>query len=154
MLRFLQRFTDRKLVLTDFAAWKPLAVGYKTFYKTAITDDELAAAWQRFHDPCVPIFALGAFDKNRLMGIAHYLHHTGCWTTKPVFYLQDLFVSIEGRGNGVGRALIEAIYQEAAARGAERVYWQTHETNETAMALYNQVAEKSGFVVYRKLLKN
>jgi len=33
--------------------------------------------------------------------------------------------------------------------GAQRLYWQTHETNETAMALYDKVAEKSGFVVYR-----
>jgi hypothetical protein len=33
-----------------------------------------------------------------------------------------------------------------------RVYWQTHETNARAMVLYNQVAERSGFLVYRKQL--
>ena len=33
-----------------------------------------------------------------------------------------------------------------------RVYWQTHETNTVAMRLYDQLAEKSGFLVYRKLL--
>jgi len=52
----------------------------------------------------------------------------------------------------VGRALIEAVYGAAKAAGASRVYWQTHETNVSAMRLYDQVAEKSGFVVYRKLL--
>ena len=36
--------------------------------------------------------------------------------------------------------------------GARRVYWQTHETNATAMKLYDKVAEKSGFVVYRKIM--
>ena len=147
--------TVKPLTNTDFAAWKPLAIGYKTFYKTAITDEELAAAWQRFHDPAIPIFALGAFDgadSGHLVGIAHYLLHVGCWTTRPIFYLQDLFVSPEGRGQGVGRALIEAVYNDATAQGADRVYWQTHETNQTAMALYNQVAERSGFLVYRKML--
>ena len=38
------------------------------------------------------------------------------------------------------------------AAGAPRVYWQTHETNRTAMALYDRVAERSGFLVYRKNL--
>ncbi len=142
----------KPLLKTDFAAWLPLAIGYKSFYNTPITDEELAAAWQRFHDPAIPIFALGAFDGDRLNGIAHYLLHVGCWTTKPVFYLQDLYVSPDGRGKGVGRALIEAVYKEATAQGAERVYWQTHETNEVAMALYNKIATRSGFLVYRKTL--
>jgi len=36
--------------------------------------------------------------------------------------------------------------------GATRVYWQTHETNATAMRLYDRVAERTGFVIYRKLV--
>ena len=40
---------------------------------------------------------------------------------------------------------------EARRAGSSRVYWQTHETNRTAMQLYDKVADKSGFVVYRKL---
>jgi GNAT superfamily N-acetyltransferase len=52
----------------------------------------------------------------------------------------------------VGRALIEAVYTQARAAGTGRVYWLTHESNGTAMKLYNQLAEKSGFVVYRKIL--
>jgi hypothetical protein len=31
-------------------------------------------------------------------------------------------------------------------------YWQTHETNLTAMALYDKIAERSGFLVYRNVL--
>lgn len=40
----------------------------------------------------------------------------------------------------------------AATAGAHRVYWHTHESNAVAMRLYDVVAEKSGFVVYRKTL--
>ena len=62
---------------------------------------------------------------------------------------QDLFTTAAARGKGVGRALIKGVYAQAQLAGSARVYWQTHETNATAMRLYDRVAEKSGFVVYR-----
>jgi hypothetical protein len=65
--------------------------------------------------------------------------------------LQDLYTSEQSRGAGVGRRLILAVYDRAQASGSSRVYWQTHETNGTAMQLYDKVAERSGFIVYRKL---
>jgi GNAT superfamily N-acetyltransferase len=68
----------------------------------------------------------------------------------PICYLQDLFTDASQRGKGVGKALIEAVYEKARATGSPRVYWHTHETNHTAMKLYNHVANHSGFVVYRK----
>ena len=67
-------------------------------------------------------------------------------------YLQDLFTDEASRGRGIGRALIEAVYVKAVEAGSARVYWQTHETNLTAMRLYDQVADRSGFIVYRKNL--
>ena len=71
---------------------------------------------------------------------------------EPVCYLQDLFTAGAARGKGVGRALIQRVYQCAKDAGCSRVYWLTHETNATAMMLYDKVADKSGFVVYRKSL--
>jgi len=68
----------------------------------------------------------------------------------PICYLQDLFTSEESRGKGVGRALIRAVYVRAREGGSTRVYWQTHETNQVAQQLYNRVAERSGFIVYRR----
>ncbi|MGI9089620.1 MAG: GNAT family N-acetyltransferase, partial [Gemmatimonadaceae bacterium] len=70
----------------------------------------------------------------------------------PTCYLQDLFTIEEARGKGVGRALINAVYARALEAGSPRVYWQTHETNSVAMQLYDRVAERSGFVVYRRTL--
>jgi GNAT superfamily N-acetyltransferase len=64
--------------------------------------------------------------------------------------MQDVFTDEAARGSGVGRALIEEVYRRAAAEGCSRIYWHTHETNATAMALYDKVADKSGFIVYRK----
>jgi len=87
-----------------------------------------------------------------LIGLAHTILHRNTAMIAPVCYMQDLFVAQEARGHGVGRALIEAVYARARAAGLPRVYWQTHETNATAQALYDKVAERSGFIQYRKAM--
>ena len=57
----------------------------------------------------------------------------------------------DARKLGLGRALIEAVYREAQAAGASRVHWLTHETNATARALYDTLADRPGFIQYRKV---
>jgi len=140
----------------DYARWLPLWDGYNAFYgrsgDTALAPEITAATWDRFFDPYEPMFALVAEQDGALLGLTHYLFHRTTTALLPSLYLQDLFTSAEARGQGVGRALIEAVYRAAQDLGLPRVYWLTHETNETAMALYDRIAEKSGFVVYRKQL--
>jgi GNAT superfamily N-acetyltransferase len=92
-----------------------------------------------------------ADDNGQLLGLTHFLYHRSTTSIAPTCYLQDLFASAAARGRGVGRALIEGVYARAQQAGASRVYWQTHETNATAMQLYDRIAERSGFLVYRKL---
>ncbi len=144
------QITTRFLAPTDHDAWLQLWKGYQVFYKTDIPDDVTAITWERFHDASEPMHALGAFEGNTLLGITHYLFHRTCWAKERTCYLQDLFTSEAARGKGVGRALIEAVYAEAKSAGSKRVYWQTHETNAVAQVLYNQIADRSGFIVYRK----
>jgi GNAT superfamily N-acetyltransferase len=105
-----------------------------------------------FFDSYEPVHALVAEAGGELVGLTHYLYHRSSTRIVPVCYLQDLFTAESVRGRGVGKALIEAVYDQARAAGCDRVYWQTHETNATAMRLYDQVAEKTGFVVYAKAL--
>ena len=87
----------------------------------------------------------------RILGLTHYLFHRSTTAIEPLCYLQDLFTASAARGKGVGRALINGVYEQARLAGSPRVYWQTHQTNLTAMQLYDKVAEHSGFVVYRKV---
>lgn len=146
----------RRATRADYERWLPLWDGYNAFYgrsgDTALAPEITAATWERFFDPYEPMTALVAEQDGLLLGLVHYLLHRSTTALLPSLYLQDLFTAADARGKGVGRALIEAVYAAAKAQGLPRVYWLTHETNETAMMLYDQIAEKSGFVVYRKLL--
>jgi GNAT superfamily N-acetyltransferase len=133
-------------------AWEPLWSGYLAFYETAVTADVTDTTWRRLHDPAEPMHLLGAFIDGRLVGIVHYLFHRSTWTIGDYCYLQDLFTSPDARGQGAGRALIEAVYEQAGAAGASRVYWLTHESNAIARALYETLAERPGFIQYRRRL--
>lgn len=137
----------------DFEGWKPLWDGYNAFYgregATALPAEMTALTWQRFFDPYEPMFALVAEEPGgRLLGLVHYLLHRTTIRVGPNCYLQDLFTAAEARGRGVGRALIEGVYEDARRRGVQRVYWHTQNTNTTARALYDRVGVNPGFMVY------
>jgi GNAT superfamily N-acetyltransferase len=144
----------RLVAATDFAQWERLWEGYNSFYGrtgvTALPSEITQMTWSRFFDAHEPVHALVAEKDGRLLGLAHYIFHRSTIMIGPVCYLQDLFTAEPSRGQGIGRALIESVYERAKAAGSERVYWQTHETNLTGMKLYDKVAERSGFIVYRK----
>ena len=140
----------------DFMAWRQLWDGYNAFYgragETALPAQVVQITWERFLDGAEPMHAVVADCAGALLGLAHFLYHRSTIMVNPICYLQDLFTAEAARGHGIGRALIHAVYQRARSDGAPRVYWQTHETNAVAMRLYDQVAEKSGFIVYRQTL--
>jgi GNAT superfamily N-acetyltransferase len=98
------------------------------------------------------MFALGGYIDGNLAGFAHYLFHRSTWAPKRYCYLEDLFVADNARGRGLGRALIEAVYEKAEAAGASRVYWLTQSSNAEARMLYDKMADNLGFIQYRKVL--
>ncbi|KIU44943.1 MULTISPECIES: GNAT family N-acetyltransferase [Bradyrhizobium] len=148
--------TIRFVTRDDYAQWLPLWDGYNAFYgrsgPTALAPEITAMTWQRFFDAYEPVHALVADAGGTLLGLTHYLFHRSTTAIAPTCYLQDLFTGQAARGKGVGRALINGVYAQARLVGSPRVYWQTHETNHTAMQLYDKVADKPGFVIYRKIL--
>jgi GNAT superfamily N-acetyltransferase len=144
--------TLRAFAADDFDAWYPLWRGYQAFYKVDLPPATTAETWRRFLDPGEPMHAVLAWQGERAVGLVHWIYHRSCWSSGDFCYLNDLFAEPDLRGSGVGRALIEHVYREAEAAGCSRVYWLTHETNEVAMRLYDRIAERSGFVQYRKAL--
>ncbi len=142
----------RALEAGDRAGWEPLWRGYLEFYRVSLDAAITELTWARFFDPAEPLFALGAFADGTLVGFAHYLFHRSTWSDGPYCYLEDLFVDGAVRGQGAGRMLIEAVAEAARTAGATQLYWLTQETNAGAIALYERVATRSGFVQYQRKL--
>jgi GNAT superfamily N-acetyltransferase len=145
----LPEFRVRAIRGADREQWAPLWRAYLAFYRAAENAEVTNATWGRIFDPLEPVHALVAERDDALIGFSHYLYQRSTWLLNPQCYLQDLYVSQEKRGGGVGRALIGAVVVAAKAAGAARVFWNTHETNAVARRLYDAVAERTGFIQYR-----
>jgi GNAT superfamily N-acetyltransferase len=142
----------RPIRAEDYDGWRPLWDGYNAFYgragATALSPLITRATCQRFFDPAEPMFAIIAERAGKLVGLAHYLFHRSTTRIELTCYLQDLFTVETERGRGVGRALIEGVFERARSAGVRRVYWQTRDTNAAACRLYDTVASHAGFIVY------
>ncbi|EKN01033.1 MULTISPECIES: GNAT family N-acetyltransferase [Acidocella] len=142
----------RPLEAEDRAGWEALWQGYLRFYEEDLPGEVTEIVFQRLLDPAEPMVALVAEGEGALLGLVHCVFHRGTWSVSDVCYLEDLFTAPAARGQGVGRALIEAVYELARGRGVGRVYWVTQEGNKTAQALYEKLAERADFIQYRKSL--
>ena len=142
----------RPLVDGDRAGWEPLWRGYLEFYKAQIAPEVSDLTFARLTSGREPMGGFVAVDGvGKLVGIVHWITHRSCWTVGDYCYLQDLFVDGALRGGGIGRNLIEDVYGKTRSLGCSRVHWLTHETNTHAMLLYDRIADRSGFVQYRKI---
>lgn len=140
------------VTVNDYPSWQPLWQAYLTFYKTELSDEVTASTWQRLLDSQEPTYSALAWVDGRAVGMVNWVYHRSNWSIENSCYLQDLFVDSEQRGLGIGRKLIEHVCNAAKAAGCAKVHWLTHETNATARSLYEQVAERSGFIQFRKAL--
>lgn len=141
----------RPLAPADRAAWGALWRAYLAFYETELPETVLDTTFARLTDPEVP--EMGAYLAEiggKPLGLVHYIFHRHCWRPENVVYLQDLYVDPAARGQGAGRALIEAVYGMADVAGSPSVYWMTQEFNVTARRLYDQVAQVTPFIKYQR----
>ena len=145
-------FVIRDLKREDRPGWENLWGGYLDFYEAKMEPVTIEVTWSRMLDPLEPMFALVAQDSEtrELIGLVHCVIHRGTWAIGNFCYLEDLFTAPSARKRGVGRALIEAVYARADELECARTYWLTRESNHTARKLYDQLAENSGFIQYRR----
>ena len=141
----------RALALEDEVRWRDLFQQYIVFYKANVAPDIIDLTWQRLINGADGMAGLVAEVPGiGVAGIVVCVFHRSSWSATWYCYLEDLFVDPASRGQGVGRALIEGVYDLSDARGATRTYWVTAENNETARALYDQLATRTPDVQYRR----
>lgn len=143
--------TIRPLQAEDRPQWAELWTGYLEFYETSVPQEVYDSTFDRLlGDDPQDFNAFVAEQDGRLVGLTHYLFHRHAWKIENVCYLQDLYARPETRGTGVGRALIEAVYEAADKNGTSTVYWMTQDFNETARKLYDRIATLTPFIRYQR----
>lgn len=141
----------RPLRADDEPVWRKLWAEYLLFYGTCRTDEVYATTFARLlGDDDQDFHCLIAESDGVAVGLTHYLFHRHCWRIENVCYLQDLYVSPETRGGGIGRALIFAVYDAADTAGAPGVYWLTQDNNMPARRLYDQISQVTNFIKYQR----
>lgn len=137
----------REAKADDYDAWLTLWKGYLAFYGGDLDEAITLSTWRRVLSPESGLLCRLAEIEQKVVGFAVCVLHEGTWVTQPVCYLEDLFVDKEMRGLGAGKALIEAIRDEAQEKGWAKVYWVTREHN-PARALYDKLGVVDDFVRY------
>ena len=132
----------------DEGEWRTLWDGYCAFYEAEVPRDVTAATWKRLLGSDEAMFGLVAEHEGKVIGFVNCVLHPSTWGTADTCYLEDLFVSPDARGAGVGRALIESVLERARQNGWESVYWHTRNDNARARALYDSFAQADDFVRY------
>ena len=141
----------RPLERGDEAEWRRLWADYLAFYETEVPEEVYATTFDRMlGDDANDFKGLLAILDGKSVGLTHYLFHRHAWKVENVCYLQDLYADPDVRGSGIGRALIEAVYQAADEEGAPAVYWLTQDFNETARKLYDRIGKVTPFIRYSR----
>jgi len=141
----------RQLEAKDRAQWEALFRAYIRFYREKVADEVIEVTWKRLLAEEDGFLGLVAEEEGgRLAGLANMVFHRSTWSPTVYCYLEDIFVDIDTRRQGVGRALIEAAFREADKRGATRTYWATMADNAAARRLYDRLGKVSPFVQYRR----
>jgi D-amino-acid N-acetyltransferase len=145
--------TVRPFTAADEAAFRERWDKYNVFYKRTIPEDVTAFTIKRMLDPAVPLYgAVAVDDQQGMVGFVTYLPHIYTGSVEDIVYLHDLYVDDEVRNGGIGRKLIEHVYEDARELGCESVYWHTQHFNHRAQLLYTKVADKTDFVQYKHVL--
>ena len=138
----------RDLKPEDKSQWLELWEGYLEFYEQELSQEQTELSWGRLLHAQDGLHGVVAELGGKLVGFAHYFWTPSTWQENKDLYLEDLYVSPSARGNGVGRSLIETLIDICLKAGGSKVHWQTHRSNETAIALYEKLAKQSEFIVF------
>ncbi|MBE7940035.1 MULTISPECIES: GNAT family N-acetyltransferase [Ramlibacter] len=140
--------TIRSALPSDEADWRTLWRGYCDFYGQDLPEAVTQRTWQRILDPDSALMCLVAEQDGRVQGFANCVVHENTWEVQPVCYLEDLFVSPQARGQGLGGALLDWLRNAMRAEGWARLYWMTRRDNARARSLYDRFAQADDYVRY------
>lgn len=141
----------RPIAAADEQRWRELFRAYREFYKLEESEEVVSRVWSWLMAGDHGAYALVAELDGTIQGIAHYRYFFSPYVGTKNIFLDDLFTAPDARGRGVGRALIGALTDKAAAEDCGIVQWETADDNHTAQALYDSLATKTTWLTYEAL---
>lgn len=118
--------TIRPIKKEDEKPWRELFSAYHQYYEIEEDEEVVFTTFSRFFNDKEPVFcSVAALDDGKLIGFVTWVYHRSTLAINNYLYLHDLYVDPSIRSKGVGRKLIEHVYQDADKNQAARVYWQT-----------------------------
>lgn len=138
----------RRPTAADRGRWNELYSGYADFYQVTQTQEMRDRVWSWINDPAHEVDGLLAELGGDVIGLAHFRPFARPLAAATGGFLDDLFVDPAARGSGAARALIEAVSAEGKARSWSVIRWITADNNYRARGLYDQVADRTGWITY------
>jgi GNAT superfamily N-acetyltransferase len=118
-------------MVRDFAAYEKL--------EDKLTGSAERLAEHLFGRSWPVVECLVALDRGRLVGYAIFYGTYSTFWTRPMIWLEDLYVPEASRGHGIGRALLAAVARIALERGCAQVDWAVLEWNQPAIDFYERL---------------
>ncbi|CAL9732334.1 histone acetyltransferase Hpa2p [Monosporozyma unispora] len=142
----------RYVTKDDKEAWSKLWKGFQAHYEIKAPNGIEDINFPKFLDPNVKMWSALAIDtkRDKAIGMVNFLSRHSTWDLTEIIYLNDLYVDENERVKGVGRSLIEFVYEEADKMGTPHVYWTTDHFNHRAQMLYTKVSNLTTKVIYRR----
>ena len=138
-----------ELAAGDCDDWLTLWSAWQRHMAGDVPADVTARTWGMLRDRSSGLHGLIARDaEGGALGFAHASLTPFAWTGGPVLYLQDLFVSEAARGQGVGEALLSAVYRLADRLGAAQVFWMVNEADAPLQRFYARHSIRTPYIRY------
>ena len=146
----------RRLGLEDFDRLRDCVAGLQDYERQFDADKRVGVAMAsdyvielraavRQNDGC----AVAAEIDGQVVGfIAGWINPADTMQSTPHFYVSDLYVQDDFRGQGIAARLVEAVEQYAAAKGIPSIVLHVLAQNALAKTFY----EKQGFELYELTL--
>jgi ribosomal protein S18 acetylase RimI-like enzyme len=103
------------------------------------SDDVIRVAAERLLGDDRTEFLLAFDETGKPVGVCQLRYRLSVWTGSEDCWLEDLFVTESARSGGHGRALVEAAFESARARGVRRIELDVNEQNQSALRFYESL---------------
>ncbi len=141
------RYAERKDTALILRFIKELAE-YEKMLDEVVAEEKTLEEWIFDRQKAEVIFLL---EGGKEIGFALFFHNFSTFLGRAGIYLEDLYVQLEYRGKGYGKAILKKLAAIAVERGCGRLEWWCLDWNKPSVDFYLSLGAEpmSDWTVYR-----